>query len=178
MLLARSICPSSCGAPALTACYLRGGAGCRCSSAACRGAGHCCSLFPPAAGTALESTPNALGCPAAKGRGEKPKPASAPAASFRFIHRTSFWPGGAILTGRRKGTAVPIPPCDLSSLHCTLPSCASLTWQSNHVPDSLPSKTMTNSIGMRDNFLNLSQFSPVSKLQLKLTVEQNPFLLV
>lgn len=48
--------------------------------------------------------------PAAKGRGQKPKPASAPIASFHFIHRTPSWLGGAILAGRREGTAVPIPP--------------------------------------------------------------------
>lgn len=35
---------------------------------------------------------------------------------------------------------------------------------------------MTNSVGMRDNFLNLSQFSPISELQSELSVEQTPSL--
>lgn len=33
---------------------------------------------------------------------------------------------------------------------------------------------MTNSVGMRDNFLNLSQFSPISELQSESRVEQTP----
>lgn len=37
---------------------------------------------------------------------------------------------------------------------------------------------MTNGVDLWDNFLNLSQFYPVSKLQLKLTMEQNSLLLV
>lgn len=57
--------------------------------------------------------------PATKSRQEKPKPASAPVASFFVIQRTLSCRGRAALTGRRKGTVEPVLPSVAShGLHC------------------------------------------------------------
>lgn len=117
-LLARSICPSGCGLlcsrPAAGLPAGRWTMPAELSSVLGRradGAWGCRSRFPPAACTALEDIPTAPGCSSSAGQGGEAQTSISSYASFFFIHRTPSWlGGGAISTGRRKGTAVPMPP--------------------------------------------------------------------
>lgn len=101
--------------------YLQSGGWCWWSSAVCWGTGQMGLKAAEAAFPQQCWRANLVhwAAPAAKSRQEKPKPASAPVASFFVVHRTPSCLGRAILTGRRKGTGEPILPSVAScGLHC------------------------------------------------------------
>lgn len=97
------------------------------------GARGCRSHFPPAARTALESIPAALGCAGSQGQGGEAQTSISSLASFFFIHRSPSWLEGGYFDRQKKGTSgsnstpTPLPPLS------TLPSGVFVTWQSKHL---------------------------------------------